>query len=472
MKRFQLRVSDHKCFDGARKSCLFHLGSSLLLFPSIGRHAADSLALLKSSFGCPTCPSQFSSFSSISIHWTTCDTIEDAKMTTISAHEDSSDEEPSEAIKDRLIDDFLEFSGVQLQPMSDQDKRDTANDFLRAASWVTDAAVENYMVVFGQHAAEIPVERPKNIGGTGESSGAGSSSIEGDDEALQNIPVIKSQKKPLLEVTLDSSDSSDSESTPKKMKKKQCDFKIMTYNISGSNVENRLLRAEAVCRVIRCTKADIVLLQDVVPSVNEILTSKLSDLYAFISSEGNQINGTVKKHPFSLSLFLKPNVQLISYDKVNYESTNLSRTMLTATVKINGVNLNVINTHLEDSIVHVEQFEQCYKLVSDYPKQEPVIVAGDLIMNDEEWVTLGGLPPDFIDSWDATGKKRECMHTLTSDTSGTACRRDRILLRNTDPSRITPVLFNLVGTERLKPEKCFPSDHYGVLCVFSTSSAV
>lgn len=397
-------------------------------------------------------------------------------MTTISsARKDSEDEEPSEAIRERLIDDFREFSGVDQLPLSEAEKRDMAVSFLTQVAWDVQTAADNYLIVYGDfQAASISQSEPKRLrvaDGVGESSRTGSSTLD-CDEGLLDVPIVKSPKRPALEVTLDDSSDDEVVSPNKKVKKTRREFRMITYNINGSNEENRVLRTEAVCRIIDTTNADIIVLQDIVPTTATILGEKLNGCYEIVSSEGERIAGD-NEFPFTLSLFRKDSVQVINHQTIDYQITRMMRTMLKTDVMIDGIKFTVINTHLEGDrksiSERVKQFEQCYALVKGYPEQDPVIIAGDLCMDDHELAELGGLPPDFLDSWDVTGRKRECLHTLTSDSSSSTSRRDRILLRDTSPPKIVPVLFNFIGSERLKPQKCFPSDHYGILCVFKTS---
>lgn len=389
-------------------------------------------------------------------------------MTTISSGR-TDDESPSEAIKERMIDDFREFSGIDRLPLSEKDKRGMATDFLAQVKWDSvDVAVDNYLMVYGEN--QDAVVGTRNAGSTGESSGAGSSSLDDDEDGLQSVPVVKSAKLTALEVTLDSSDEEDTASPSKKMKRNRREVSVITYNTNGSNSENRSIRTDAICDAIRCTNADIVFLQDMVSFTADKVKSALSDLYVITSSEGNPDKGD-NKFPFTVSLFQKKTVQLISHRTIDYEMTSMARTMLTANVVVNAINLNLINTHFEGTNgtidTRMKQFEECYNFVESWPKDEPVILAGDMVMNDEEMNALGGIPPEFIDAWQASGKKQECKGTLTGQPGS---RQDWMLLRDSEPSKIVPVLFNLIGSERIKPQKCFPSDHYGILCVFNTSS--
>lgn len=59
-------------------------------------------------------------------------------------------EAPSDAIKDRLIEDFVEFTGIgSNEEMAEEVKREIAIDFLAQVEWDVQKAVENYLIVYG-----------------------------------------------------------------------------------------------------------------------------------------------------------------------------------------------------------------------------------------------------------------------------------------------------------------------------------
>lgn len=70
--------------------------------------------------------------------------------TSVSQEDQPAEREPSEAIKERLIEDFKEFTGIERKDdMSEDDKREMATDFLSQVEWNIQRAVENYLIVFG-----------------------------------------------------------------------------------------------------------------------------------------------------------------------------------------------------------------------------------------------------------------------------------------------------------------------------------
>ena len=87
------------------------------------------------------------------------------------------------------------------------------------------------------------------------------------------------------------------------------------------------------------------------------------------------------------------------------------------------------------------------------------------------------MPPNVHDAWIATGRRKEVeftWDTLRNDNlpyyeAGAKrqfkprMRFDRMFVRKTFPTSIEIVHFGLVGIERLKPNVCFPSDHWGVI---------
>ena len=68
--------------------------------------------------------------------------------TTQPAHLDTSREEPSDAIKERLVEDFCEFTGIDRQDMPEEKRKEIATEFLSQVGWDVQRAVESYLVVY------------------------------------------------------------------------------------------------------------------------------------------------------------------------------------------------------------------------------------------------------------------------------------------------------------------------------------
>lgn len=399
-------------------------------------------------------------------------------MTTISedrndtSGSDSDLEGLSSAICQRLVEDFVERT---------QTNEALAQSFLQDVKWNLTAAINKFFDesggIDGQKeifTGSISVKSKNSVGHSGgsqASSGAKSGSVAkvGSDSSVA-VP----------EVTIDTSDEEEAiDSSRKKVKRQRKEVILITYNIDGLSEKNRTVRTEAICRIIRETKADIVFLQEVVPSTEEKIKEILCEEYEIICGSGYK---GFKSEYFILSLFRRETVRVKSWKKIDFEVSAMTRNMLTAKVEINGIRMNTINTHLESTKEfrshRMKQFEECYEYAKKCPLNEPVIIGGDLNMREKELMEGGGYPREIKDAWIETGKKKECEYTWdmmrNDNLEGSfgkfkpRCRFDRILIRDSEPSSIIPSLFNLIGLERLKPHVCFPSDHWGILCVFTT----
>ncbi|OTF74114.1 tyrosyl-DNA phosphodiesterase 2-like protein [Euroglyphus maynei] len=151
-----------------------------------------------------------------------------------------------------------------------------------------------------------------------------------------------------------------------------------------------------------------------------------------------------------------------------------------------------MNTHLEStkefSAIRQQQLAHLLRMFDSIDKRQTIIAAGDFNLRDKELAAIGGLPSNVQDAWIATGRRREVQYTWDmmrndnlqcngdEELGRQSCsggrrqsfkprmRFDRVLIRHSEPSsRIDVVHFGLIGLERLKPNVCFPSDHWGVI---------
>lgn len=159
-------------------------------------------------------------------------------------------------------------------------------------------------------------------------------------------------------------------------------LRFITWNIWNDVVYPRIVkRTEAVCANIKTADADIVFLQEVNKTSENIIRTKLQD-YFVSSTTGNRFGH------YTITMFKKASIEVLSTQQVKYSECNSKRNMLTAKVKFANMTINLINTHLESSykfsITRVSQLKQAFEMSSKLPKEEAVIFAGDLNLRDKE----------------------------------------------------------------------------------------
>merc|ERR1712007_244792 len=101
-------------------------------------------------------------------------------------------------------------------------------------------------------------------------------------------------------------------------------------------------------------------------------------------------------------------------------------------------------------------------------------MGGDLNTRDSEIAEVG-IPIDVKDLWATLDKQKGFQYTWDSTIntnikiSGRVkprCRFDRAYFRPSASKNITPGYFGLCGMEKVTGLPCFPSDHWGIYCVF------
>lgn len=281
-----------------------------------------------------------------------------------------------------------------------------------------------------------------------------------------------------------SSGSSKTSSGEEVTKANKKELIFITWNIDGLTQGNLELRTKAVCQIIRDTQADVIFLQEIIPATEAIIRGQLSESHHVI--EAREWKGYPAEY-YTMTLLRKATVNLKSHQVVDYDLSVMTRNMLVVSVEVNGISVHLINTHLESTKEYSShRFQQIKQIRSVskklLPPNEPMIIAGDMNLRDKELEDWGGIPPDWEDAWTATGSRAECRYTwdtLRNDNLKTnfgkykpRCRFDRIWFRDSKPSRLVPSQFSLIGIQRLKPHVCFPSDHWGILCIFNTFSSL
>lgn len=249
---------------------------------------------------------------------------------------------------------------------------------------------------------------------------------------------------------------------------------FIAWNIDGLDDKNLSLRTINVATIVKKANAHVVFFQEVIEESESLLRSHLQE-YLFIS--GREWKGFNANY-YVMTALRKDSVGLISHQTVDFENSVMTRNLLISRIEIGGVVVNLGNTHLESTSDHaparLNQMRRVLQYMQQVTSKEPVIIAGDLNTKDKEVTSLGGLPNGCIDVWEATGKRPECAYTwdlLRNDNKQVntkfkpRCRFDRIWVRDSKPSHLIPLSFDLIGIQRLKPHICFPSDHWGLLSV-------
>lgn len=122
----------------------------------------------------------------------------------------------------------------------------------------------------------------------------------------------------------------------------------------------------------------------------------------------------------------------------------------------------------------MEQLKQAFKIAKDENENSTVILAGDLNSRDTE-VAKVGIPSGIKDLWIALGQRKECQYTWDTMRNTNLewpgqfkprCRFDRVYFRPSTRKEIKPEHFGLCGIEKVSGMQCFPSDHWGLYCIF------
>jgi len=247
-------------------------------------------------------------------------------------------------------------------------------------------------------------------------------------------------------------------------------------------------RMKGVVSVLNSLKPDIVHLQEVIQPAEELFRRELT-IYDIISCQENCDPGL---EYYVCTLIKKSTGSIGSYTIIPYENTSMGRNLLQVDLKVRGIPITTLNTHLESTKdfakVRVEQLRQALNMIDVVSNQTSVILAGDLNIRDKEISDSGGIPSNIKDMWIATGCRKEVEFTwdamrntnieflsssAQSDSSNKRsfwkprCRFDRVYYRKSEPPKLQPSYFGLIGLEKLKPRVCYPSDHWGIYCQFT-----
>lgn len=261
-------------------------------------------------------------------------------------------------------------------------------------------------------------------------------------------------------------------------------LKLLSWNIDGLDGRDTKKRTEAVCDVINTRKPHVVFLQEVIPSTLSLITSRLGSDYSIHYSH------TLIFQYFPVILVTKRCSKISVEGTVgsfDFPKSTMGRHLVQLFVKVCGVSFALYTSHLESmkdfSAERKDQLKQCFEFVTEQNElfSKVCIVGGDLNLRDEEVRDVGGLLPNMVDVWESCGSSEE--HRYTWDISANdnldwryntkpKLRFDRVYLCPYNRPYVKPLSFELVGKERLPGIGRFPSDHWGMWCMFEVSELV
>lgn len=247
-------------------------------------------------------------------------------------------------------------------------------------------------------------------------------------------------------------------------------LKLITWNTDGIDEKNLVLRARAICSTIESNSIDVVFLQEVVPASADLFQTLLPGYKCIL---GNTIEY------FTVTLLRETTVDYECHVIYPFSNTAMGRNVTYVKASFRGYPITLMNTHLESTADFSEprkvQLYKCFRKCLKEPAERTVIFGGDLNLRDTEVNDMGGLPEGLKDIWESCGQRKEVRYTWDMIRNDNVtwngrfkprCRFDRVYMRGAKPATMVPAFFGLVGLERLKPHRCFPSDHWGLLCHF------
>ncbi|XP_026084103.1 tyrosyl-DNA phosphodiesterase 2-like isoform X1 [Carassius auratus] len=243
---------------------------------------------------------------------------------------------------------------------------------------------------------------------------------------------------------------------------------VLSWNIDCLDSENISHRVKGLLSQFGKYRADVVLLQELVPGCLTILQNIMKDYQVLQGSEDGY---------FTAILLRKDRVQLLQSNIVKYPTTEMGRNLLIAHVSFLGHPLCIMTSHLEscksNSQERLNQLRRVWKWIKEAPEDHTVIFGGDTNLRDWEVKKLGGLPDGIFDVWEMLGEPEESKYTWDTSINDNKeiphsirLRFDRLFLRAAaEGAQLRPESMTLIGLEKLKCDY-FISDHWGILCTF------
>ena len=253
-------------------------------------------------------------------------------------------------------------------------------------------------------------------------------------------------------------------------------FTFLTWNIDGLDDKNITERTMDVINTIRKKMFDVIFLQEVISKTYSLIEQHLSDDYYMTENKSTLSDD---QWYFTVILIKKVRVVIKNMNSIPFTNSTMGRSLNIVEAKFNNREKMVfINTHLESmkqfSKERMEQLRIAFEIVTNGDENSSVIFAGDLNARDSE-VEKVGIPIGVEDVWEKFGEPKENQFTwdLTINTNKKNLdkkkprfRFDRVYSKRSALTKMEPKCFYFCGTQKVKDWKCFPSDHFGIVCEF------
>ena len=265
------------------------------------------------------------------------------------------------------------------------------------------------------------------------------------------------------------------------MKKTNVETKLtfLTWNIDGLDDKNITERTMNVINTIRTKMFDVVFLQEVISETYCLIELHLSESY-YITEDKSRLSDD--QWYFTVILIKKVKVVTKNMNSIPFTNSTMGRSLNIVEAKFNsGEKMIFINTHLESmkqfSKERMDQLRLAFEVVTNGDENSSVIFAGDLNVRDSE-VEKVGIPIGVEDVWEKFGEPKEYQFTwdLTINTNKKNLdkkkprfRFDRVYFKRSAVNQMEPKYSYFCGTQKLQDWKCFPSDHFGIVCEFENT---
>jgi len=256
-------------------------------------------------------------------------------------------------------------------------------------------------------------------------------------------------------------------------------FTFVTWNLDGLDEKNLNARTQSVIKTLTERDVDIIFLQEVVLQTYDAIQSAMGAKYLMTECKAEELD---PREYFTVVLLKRSTVYRDSVQVVKFEGSAMMRDLTLVQAKINDKQLLLINSHLESTADFAEermrQLRQAFDQMKGSKASQTVLFGGDLNMRDKEVEKVGGLPSGVQDLWIAMGRRKEVQYTWdmlrnqNKDIGGKfkpRMRFDRVYFKPSQKNDIKPEHFGLVGIEKVPGHQVFPSDHWGIFCIFKIS---